>query len=386
MSRSKAMHPFVTIDAEEVEADIAAIYTAVTNKAEATGVDKLFCQLLASVVLYMNGNINYAANQNLASRASGSNLDELAEIYYESTRPAETYAGVTLEFAISEAQNSAILIPAGTRVNANGSKIYFATDEDVYVVAGDLTATVHATCMTVGTSGNGFDVGEITNCVDVFTYYGSVANTTKSDGGSDVLDDDEFYDLMVQSQDAYSVAGPEGAYRYFAMKSNSDIVDVVVNSPAASTVYIYCLMADGTRASAEVKNGVLEICDAKQVRPLTDLVYVGDPEYYDYTIDLTYYIQTGTGASTAAIQQAIADAADEYVAWQAAKLGRDINPSKLTQMLVSAGAKRVVITSPTFQSLRDGTWTLVTPPFADTIPQLGRCTGITLTNGGYEDE
>ena len=385
MSRSKAMYNFVSMDAAEIEADIAAIYTSVTGKAEPTGADKIFCQLLASVALYMSGRINYAGNQNLPSRASGADLDYLAEIFFEKTRPAETFATVTIEFTISEAQSTAILIPSGTRVTDSAAKVYFTTDEDVYVVAGETTASVHATCKTAGTIGNDYDVGELTNCVDVFPYYESCTNTTKSDGGSDALDDDEFYDLLVASQDAYSVAGPEGAYKYFAKKVSSEIADVVVNSPLMSTVYLYVLMNDGTIASSEIKNAVFEACDDKERRPLTDKVVVADPDEVTYNINLTYYIPEETTASAAATQQDIEDAVDEYIKWQSGKLGRDINPSKLSQMIMEAGAKRVTITSPVFTVLQDGK-VEDDMTFEETVPQIAKVGTVTLTNGGSEGE
>ena len=69
-------------------------------------------------------NMNYAANQNLASRASGSNLDALAEIFNDESRPGQTYAGVQLTFTITEAQEELdITIPAGTRVTNSMSRI-----------------------------------------------------------------------------------------------------------------------------------------------------------------------------------------------------------------------------------------------------------------------
>lgn len=384
MSRSNEMHPFVSMNATEIDADIAAIYTAVTGKSTATGADKLFCKLLASVVLYLNGNINYAANQNLASRASGKNLDDLAEIYYEKSRPTASYAGATIQFAISEAQSSAVLVPAGTRVTSDG-QVYFATDENVYINAGDLTVNVHATCTTPGTVGNGFAVGSLTNCVDVFPYYDSCTNITVSDGGTDELSDDEFYALLVASQDAYSTAGPEGAYRYFAKSVSNEIVDVVVNSPLASCVYIYCLMHNGTIAGSEIKAAVLEACDDKERRPLTDKVVVSDADEVTYNISLTYYIPRDATASAASVQADVAAAVEAYVSWQAGKLGRDINPSKLISMVMDAGAKRVVVTAPTFTVLRDGT-IAEGMTFQQTVPQIAKVGTITITNGGYEDE
>ena len=389
MSRSEEMYQFVSQDTDEIDADVAAIYTAVTGKVKATGVDLLFCKILSSMAQYNAANVNFAGNQNLASRASGADLDKLGEIYYEKTRPEATYAGVQMEFTISEAQLSPVLVPAGTRVSDVANSIVFTTDDDLYIDAGETTGTVHATCTTVGTDGNGYGAGEISVCVDVFPYYDSCENTDASGGGGDVPDDDEFYALLVASQDAYSCAGAEGAYKYFAKKASSEIADVVVNSPYDGEVYIYCLMNDGTIAGGEVKASVAAECNAKECRPLTDKVTVSDPDEVTYTVELTYYIPTGATASAASVEAAVTQAVANYVAWQCGKLGRDIVPDELIARIKEAGAKRCVITSPVYTVLRDGTIPAVYDPdtdFPDTVPQIAKCTSIVLTNGGYEDE
>ena len=39
----------------------------------------------------------------------------------------------------------------------------------------------------------------------------------------------------------------------------------------------------------------------------------------------------------------------DYLAWQAAQMGRDVNPDELIARLKAAGVKRCVVSSPTFQ-------------------------------------
>ena len=82
--------------------------------------------------------------------------------------------------------------------------------------------------------------------------------------------------------------------------------------------------------------------------------------------------------SSAEITAAVNEAIDEYKLWQAGRLGRDINPSKLIQMIVEAGAKRVVVTAPTYVHLGDGS--------DGSAPDLAKVGTVTVTNGGYEDE
>ena len=71
-------------------------------------------------------------------------------------------------------------------------------------------------------------------------------------------------------------------------------------------------------------------------------------------------------------------AVDEFNAWQCAKLGRDINPSRLINLLMQAGIKRVDLKAPAFTVLRDGG--------DKTVPQTAALGTVTITNGGYEDE
>ena len=385
--RDQEMYLFVSTDADEIDSDVAAIYQDVTGRNRATGVDLMFCQILSRLVLYCAANTNYAANQNLASRASGENLDALGEIYYEMMRPEATYAGVMIEFTISEAQAEDVVVPAGTRVTDADNVIFFSTDDDLTIAAGATTGTVHATCTEIGTTGNGYEAGSLIQCVDPFPYYDSCTNTDESGGGGDVPDDDEYYDLLISSQDAYSAGGSEGAYIYFAKKAVPTLQDVVVNSPSAGVVKIYCLLDTGSIAGAEEKALVLEACDAKQNRPLTDNVYVCDPGVVNYTIQMTYYIPSGATASAAQVQAAVTEAVNDYVSWQCGKIGRDIVPDELVSRVIQAGAKRCVITTPVYTVLRDGIITADTDiDLGEDVPQVAKCTSITLTYGGVENE
>ena len=137
-------------------------------------------------------------------------------------------------------------------------------------------------------------------------------------------------------------------------------------------------MKDGSLAGEEIKRAVLEACNDDERRPLSDLVYVRDAEIVKFDVTLTYYLQTGRTRSAADVSAAVKAAVDEYVTWQNAKLGRDINPSQLIWLLMQTGIKRVELTSPAFTALRDGS--------DRTTPQVAQVGTITITNGGYEDE
>ena len=384
MSRPGMDYEFVSEDSIAIEESITQAYTAITGQGvRKASPEMLFIKWITAILVQAYASINIAGNQNIPSRAEGQNLDALGELFYAKTRPQATAAGVQMEFTISAVQPSVVLVPAGTRVTTDDG-INFATDADAFIEIGDTTVSVHCTCDTTGTVGNGYEAGTITKCVDLFPYFESCVNTDTSDGGSDVPTDDEYYELMVASEAAYSCAGAEEAYQYFSKSVSPDIADVIVNSPTAGCVNIYVLMNTGSMAGAEIKTLVYNICNAKEHRPLTDLVTVCDPDTVTYNIEFTYYIDRNTKASAADIASAVSDTVDAFVAWQAGKLGRDINPSKLIQMVMGVeGVKRVALTSPTFTVLRDGT-DLSTVPLS--IPELAQIGTITITNGGYEYE
>lgn len=378
MSRNPE-YQFVPTDTASIESLLISIYESITGvSVNPASPEKLFIEFVAAVIIQERSLNNYTGNQNIPSRAEGENLDALADLFYATERPAAQAAVCTEKFYISEAQESAVLIPAGTRVTDAGNTLIWETTEDAYVPIGETSVDVKIRCQTVGAVGNGYAAGQIDKLVDLYDYCEKCENITVSDDGADQATDDEFYALMRQSMDAYSCAGAQGGYIYHAKKVSTEIADVVANSPSAGKVSLYVLMDDGTIATQEIKSAVLAACDDKTVRPLTDMVTVADPETVSYNIAFTYYVPSESRSSSATIQAAVTAAVKEYVSWQSAKMGRDINPSTLIGLLMQTGVKRVVLTSPTFTALRDGA--------DNTVPQVASVGDITITNGGYEDE
>lgn len=372
-------YQFVPTDAGELETQLVAGYEQITGMtAHPASPERLFIQWVAAIILHERVLNNYTGNQNVPSRASGENLDALGELFFVAQRPAAKAAVCTERFYISEAQETAILIPVGTRVTDSGAALTWETVRDAYISIGSTYADVQIQCQAAGAVGNGYAAGQINTFVDLIDYCESCENLTASDGGADQATDEEFYALMRASQDAYSCAGAREAYVYFAKQVSTEIADVKANSPSAGTVKIYVLMKDGTFADTEIKNAVLTACTKEEVRPLTDNVSVADPQTVSYDITFTYYIPSNSTSSAAEISAAVNATVEEFVSWQCEKLGRDINPSKLVEMLMKTGIKRVNLTAPAFTVLRDGS--------DDTVPQVASVDDITVTNGGYEDE
>lgn len=365
---------FADKSADETEREIIAFYEAFTGRSLAKGDPiRLFLEALILIIIHQRSLIDYAAKQNLLAYAEGDYLDHIGALL-EVTRLEASPAMTTLKFTLSAAQSSVITIPEGTRASPGGGNVLFATMGGVEIPAGETVATVTAQCTVAGTQGNGFVAGQIRRLVDPFPYEMSVTNITASYGGADTENDENYRERIQIAPESFSVAGPRGAYEYYARSAHNDIADVAVVGPPdiePGYVEIYPLMKGGELPSEEILAAVLEKCNADDVRPLTDCVSVHAPAIVDYALNVTYYIDRSKATQSEQLQAAIGASAREWVTWQRSKLGRDLNPSKLNHRMIAAGAKRTEITSPAFTVLK--------------ASELAVPSTITITFGGLED-
>jgi phage-related baseplate assembly protein len=338
----------VDSDPAKVERNVITTYEAITSKKLYPGDPvRLFLEGLAYLIAQQNYIIDYSAKQNLLAYASGDYLDHLGILTDTQRLPAQA-AKTTMQFSISEALGSAVLIPQDIRATP-GDQLYFATDKAVEIPAGETSITVSATCQQVGVVGNGFIAGQIDKLVDPVEHVSSVSNTTISLGGTDQESDQNFRERIRLAPEKYSSAGPDLSYEYFARRAHQDISDVSVISPTPGSVDIYVLMQGGELPSPEMLEAVEAETNPKKRRPINDNVNAKSPEQVSYDLEITYYISTADSTRAASIQEAVQKAVNTYLSWQKSALGRDINPSELTRRVQQAGAKRTDITSPTFQ-------------------------------------
>lgn len=381
-------YQFVSTDTDTLELLLTTAYEKIIGQTiQPASPEKLFIKWVLAFMTQERAQENYVGNQNIPSRAEGKDLDALGELFYVTSRPDAQPAVCTERFYISEPQGSAILVPAGTRVTDSRKTLVWETTEDAYILPGEDHIDLRIQCQTAGTIGNDYAPGQLNTIVDVFDYYSGCENITTSDSGSDRPSDDAYYELMRASMDGYSTAGARGSYVYHALLASSEISDVVVNSPVPGEVRIYILMDDGSIATPEMKSVVYDACNADTVRPLTDHVLVEDPETVEYDIDFTYWINSRQRVGTAEIQRKVSEAVQDFIRWQSAALGRDINQSRFIEYLMAAGVKRVEVRSPQFTPLRDGNLRLGGQyDYAETIPQIAVVRNVSISSGGYEDE
>ena len=375
---------FVETDTEVIESNLIALYEEMVNKElrkrgkrESYKVypgspERLFIAWCAAVIVQQRVLINETAKKNVPRYAKGEYLDSLAELFKDIERLPATSAVAKFRFYISAAQNQSVIVPKGTRITFDG-EITFETTEELEIKAGETYGEANGKCQTVGLVGNGLAPGQVKEIVDVYDYYLKAENVTKTEGGAEAEEDASYYERMRESMESFSTAGPINGYIYHTKSVSTAIADVAATSPEAGVVDIRVLLQGGEQPTQAVLEEIEAALNASDVRPLTDIVTVSMPEEDPFEIDLTYYINRNSQASTSIIDREARAAVEDYITWQTGKMGRDINPSYLTQLIMAAGVKRVEVRKPTFQVVEE---THVARIVRDTM---------TVLNGGIEN-
>ena len=357
---------FAVKDAEEIKSAIIGGYEEAYE--EQYGIPRilapgdpvrLFLLTVADVVIHQRNLIDYTGKMNLLAFAKDGFLDHIGALV-DTWRLPGGAAMTTIRFILSTPLAYRIIIPAGIRMTA-GDQVYFATAGAVEVPEGETLAEVGAICLKSGTIGNGYLPGQLKILVDPLPWIKSVENITLTAGGADIEDNESFRERIQLAPEHFSVAGPKGAYRYWAKTAHADIGDVGVFGPEDGNieprvepgqVHIYPLMKNGDIPTQEILDLVYDICNAEDVRPDTDYVFVLEPLVVTCDLSVEYWIDRKNAALATTIRRAVENAVEEWIMWQQGELGRDLNPSELNHRMVAAGAKRTEISLPAFTVLK----------------------------------
>ena len=358
---------FVDYNSENITAELVSQFeSALGTTLQPSDERRMFINVLAQVVTGIYANINDTGNQVLLRTARGETLEALGE-FWGVERIGAKIARTTLKFTLSEAQSVPVTIPQSTRATPDG-KIYFATTATLEIPVGSTEGSVGAICLTEGAIGNGYTAGQVKYIVDNVPFLSTVENTEETSGGADMESDDSLRERIRLAPERLSTAGTIEGYEYHARSASADVGDVVIYSPANDTtlteteraagagkIFVYILKADGTIPSVtdKVITDVARAVTAKNVRPLTDFVTVSAPQSVSYSINLSYYISADNSSRVDEIKAAVGQAITEYIAWQDKKIGRNINPDKLRNLMYNAGASRVIITTPVYTEVSD---------------------------------
>lgn len=367
---------FIDTNPENVKTNVIRSYEEKAGRTLAQGDPmNLILHGLAAAFVQQRVALNDGLKQRLLTYARGPMLDHKGSRLKTPRNPAVA-AFTTLRFHLSSTRENATLIPAGTLV-CTKSMIYFVTKTDMIIQPGALYGDAEAECVEKGDVGNDIGIGLITELVRPIPYVKSVENISVASGGAKAEADDPYRERIHQAPEKFSVAGPDGAYIYWARTASTLIKDVSVYSDIPGHVQVRAILENGELPSQEIIELIEKTLSDKTIRPLTDYLHVGAPNVHEYELEMTYYIEKNV-ADPNLIKANVEKAIEEYRVWQKSKIGRDINPSKLISNCIAAGAKRVEVISPQFVPLNPGS--------EGQDAQIAQDVRMAVTFGGEEDD
>ena len=362
---------FADLAPDSVEASIITAYEQLTGATLYPGDPvRLFLEALAYTLAVQNAVINQAGLQNLLAYAEGGHLDVIGA-QVGATRLAASNAQHLQRFTLDAAQSWAVIVPAGTRVTTADAKLVFALQADVVIAAGATYGEGTVKAAGSGSAYNGLVPGQVSRMVDPVAYVASTQNVTTSALGADVETDAAYRARIQLAPEAFTCAGPVGAYRALALAAHQDVADVGIWQPEPGTVDVRPVAQGGELPSEEVLAAVRAALDGDTVRPLNDTVLVQAPELVPYELRVSWSISRDKSALASTVSAAVAAAVEQYRLWQRSAPGRDILPTRLVSLMEQAGARRVVVDAPEY--------TVLEPR------QLARETDVSVTFLGVED-
>jgi phage-related baseplate assembly protein len=380
---------FSETDARKIQARLQRVYEEIRRangspgfRLAAADPERLIQLTEAAVLTQVSTDIDKTGKGNLLFFADEETIELIGSLYGErGKRLQASHALTTIRYTLSIPRTVRTIILRGYRTTPD-NKVFFATKYAIEIPAGELYGDVEAECTTAGMEGMGFEPGDINNMVDISPFVVRAENITPTSGGADIEDIEVYRARLQLLPESFSVAGPDGAYEFWARTANPGISDTKVWMPdldlasfgvfldswgitdaagfyeelfnyfresgtGPGNVNIAVLMQDGKLPSEEVKDQVLETLSDKLVRPLTDFVHVKDPEPVEYNIQARYWIYAEDAAKAQSIIDSVDLAVQRFITWQKNILGRDINPSFLHQLIMECGVKWAVIEEPT---------------------------------------
>lgn len=370
---------FLVLNPAQDVADLVNKYQELTGRIlQPAQAEQLVFQSIGYRISLLKQQINETANKCFVVFADGAALDFLGQNMGVVRLPAAPAATV-LRFQLVTGHGS-LNIPEGLRIQSIDGQAIFITTESKTVAADVDTVDIKSECTKEGIIGNGYIAGNVSVLLDPQAYVSSVANLTTTADGSDAETDVELRERILLAPSQFSVAGPKGAYKFFAKSAHPSIIDVAVtigHDPDTDDVIpgqvdIFPLMIDGEDPSDEIKDEILAICNDDKIRPLSDTVVVKAPTKTDYAIVAELTLLTN------AVQDDVVDEVtanlQAYVDERKQKLGIDVVRSQLTgECSIRGQVYKVNIASPVSD-------------IVVTESAFTNCTGITVSVIGTHDE
>ncbi|EKH8523095.1 baseplate J/gp47 family protein [Salmonella enterica] len=195
--------------------------------------------------------------------------------------------------------------------------------------------------------------------------------TPATDTTNAVMESDTALRMRAQAAfDGLSVAGPSGAYEYFARSASGKVADAKATSPSPAVVVLSVLSTEGDgTATPELLATVKDALSAEDRRPVGDRLTVQSAEIVNYNINAKLFFYPGPESEP--IQNAAHDALQAWITLQG-KIGRDVARSAIMAALHVQGVQRVELTEPATDIV-----------ISDT--QAARCVTVTIAKGGTDE-
>lgn len=180
----------------------------------------------------------------------------------------------------------------------------------------------------------------------------------------EIKEDDEALILRaLMAWDGLSVAGPTGAYEYFALSADGKVADAKGSSPAPAEALITILSTEGDgTADATLLASVTQALSHEDKRPVADRLTVQSAGIIHYTIAAKLHIDS-QGAEVDVILQAARDQLAAFINPRR-RIGVEVPRSAIDAALHVQGVRKVELTG----------WVDIIP----SSTQAAYCTGFTV--------
>lgn len=176
-------------------------------------------------------------------------------------------------------------------------------------------------------------------------------------------DDDALILRALMAWDGLSVAGPTGAYEYFALSADGKVADAKGSSPAPAEALVTILSTEGDgTADAALIAKVTQALSQEDRRPVADRLTVQSAGIINYTITAQLHISS-QGAEADVILQAARDQLAAFINPRR-RIGVEVPRSAIDAALHVQGVRKVELTG----------WVDITP----SATQAAYCTGFTV--------
>lgn len=223
---------FIKIDPQADEKLLIEKYEQDTNTTLSNAQDaRILIQLMVYYANLVKVQANEAANLNLAEYSRYPFVDFIGKMK-NCERLKASKGTDTLQININTTFTYDLTISKGLQVKTKDGLYIFETVKDLVIPSGETTGTVEIQSVEATSEVNKYKAGEVDTVISSsYSFIESVSNLNGVTGGSEDEDDETYIQRILLSPESFSVAGPELAYKYFAMSAHSSIVDVSVDVP-----------------------------------------------------------------------------------------------------------------------------------------------------------